>query len=59
MKYNKNKTINYKLINFPEVQKYIQEDWFREEAYLCCSIFEEQEDIKSAYFIPEQRIKNK
>lgn len=46
----------YKLIQFPEVQEYMEYDWFRKEAYLCQAIFEEQKHIDSAYFIPINRI---
>lgn len=44
----------YVLIEFPEVQEYMTEKWFRKECYLC-QAFEDQEHIDSAYFIPVHR----
>jgi len=45
----------YILVTFPDVQEFMEEDWFNEEAYLC-QAFEDQEHYDSAYFIPENRI---
>lgn len=39
----------YILVEFPESQKYMDCDWFDEEAHLCI-------DIASAYFIPKHRL---
>lgn len=39
----------YVLIEFPFVQKYMEYDWFENEAFLCI-------DMASAYFIPKERI---
>jgi len=40
----------YILIEWPNSQNYMEQDWFNEEAHLCI-------DISSAYFIPKNRIK--
>ena len=46
----------YILVYFPQVQLYMEEDWFDAEAILYQAISEEQEYLSSAYFIPESRI---
>jgi hypothetical protein len=57
-----NKKINnegiekYILILWPEVQEYMEEEWFNKEAVLYQAIRDEQEHLDSAYFIPENRI---
>jgi len=44
----------YILVPFPEVQEFMEEDWFDEEAILALG---EEESIGScAYFIPVHRI---
>tara|TARA_Y100001938_G_C7851951_1_gene311250 strand:- start:62 stop:433 length:372 start_codon:yes stop_codon:yes gene_type:complete len=55
-----NKKINnegiekYILILWPEVQEYMEEEWFNKEAILYQAIRDEQEHLDSAYFIPEK-----
>lgn len=41
----------YVLVEFPESQEYMEEDWFAEEAVLHVG-------LPSAYFIPEHRLIN-
>ena len=48
----------YILIRFPEVQELMDEEWFRQECYLC-QAFEDQEHIDSAYFVPTGRLKER
>lgn len=43
----------YKLVEFPESQQYMDEDWFQEEA---CIVFETEKFGNAAYFIPLKRI---
>ena len=45
----------YVLVLFPDVQDYMTEKWFRQDAYLC-QPREHQEHIDSAYFIPKDRV---
>lgn len=48
----KNKIMNeFILVEFPQSQKYMNCDWFEEEAYFCI-------ELDSAYFIPKHRINN-
>ena len=51
--------MNYTLIKFPEVQDYIKEDWFQSEAVLYQATSEHQYALKSAYFVPNRRVKDK
>ena len=46
----------YKLVVFPDVQQYMEEDWFRTESFLAESM-EEESHVDSAYFIPLKYIK--
>lgn len=46
----------YKLILFPEIQTFMDEDWFLEEAILAESDGNQQWIGDSAYFIPNKRI---
>ncbi len=46
----------YILIPWPESQDYMEQPWFRKEAILYQPM-DEQEYLDSAYFIPENRIK--
>ena len=41
--------MKYILVHFPEVQNYMEEGWFDEEAYICI-------EITGSYFIPQQYI---
>jgi|TARA_R110000851_G_scaffold325612_1_gene493731 hypothetical protein len=45
----------YILIQWPEVQDYMEKKWFRQESYLC-QAFDDQEHIDSAYFVPKERV---
>lgn len=57
-KYLDNKTDDtYKLVLFPEIQEYMDKDWFNSEAILYQTINEEQDYLSSAYFIPSKYIK--
>ena len=47
---------NYTLVLFPEVQEYMEEEWFTKEAILYQTINEEQDYESSAYFIPTKYI---
>tara|TARA_R100000808_G_C2065591_1_gene95181 strand:- start:406 stop:558 length:153 start_codon:yes stop_codon:yes gene_type:complete len=47
----------YILILWPEVQDYMEEEWFNKEAILYQAMRDEQEHLDSAYFIPENRFK--
>jgi hypothetical protein len=46
----------YTLVLFPEVQDYMEKDWFESEAILYQTINEEQEYLSSAYFIPSKYV---
>jgi len=46
----------YVLVRWPNSQKYMEEDWFDEEAIL--TLGEEDKTGSSAYFIPIKRIVN-
>lgn len=43
--------INYILVEWPESQEFMEEDWFGDEAIL-------HYELSSAYFIPEHRVIN-
>ena len=45
----------YVLVPFPEVQEYMEEQWFYNEAIL--AVGAENKVGTSAYFIPERRMK--
>ena len=45
----------YSLVQFPESQKYMEEEWFKEEAIL--ALGDEGKFGKTAYFIPIKYIK--
>ena len=47
--------MEYTLVLFPEVQEYMEYNWFNKECYLLVA-FDEQEHFDSAYFIPQNRI---
>lgn len=40
--------MKYILVEFPEVQDYMDLEWFEDEAHVCV-------DIDGAFFIPEER----
>lgn len=42
---------SYVLVNFPEVQDFMEEDWFKEEAILAVT-----DEADSSYFIPVKRL---
>lgn len=44
---------DYALISWPESQQYMNEDWFKDECFLCN---EEERVGPAAYFIPSTRI---
>jgi len=44
----------YTLVQFPDVQKYMDEDWFEDEAYLANDNLDEIG--YTAYFIPNKRL---
>ena len=46
----------YVLVTWPEVQEYMEEDWFQGEAILYQRINNKQKYLDSAYFIPTDRI---
>ncbi len=48
--------MEYVLVLWPEVQQYMDEPWFRNEACLYTAPFESEDHHDSAYFIPKERI---
>jgi len=46
----------YVIIEFPEIQDYMEEEWFEKECYLLQAIGE-QPFISCAYFVPIKRLK--
>ena len=46
----------YMLVQWPDSQKYMEEEWFKEEAYLAFGY--EDEFGSAAYFIPLKRVLN-
>ena len=46
----------YTLVLWPESQEYMEESWFRAEAYLCQALHDDQHHYDSAYFIPTYRL---
>ena len=47
----------YVLVPWPEVQQYMDEQWFYDEAIL--AVGEEEKAGTSAYFIPERRVEER
>ena len=50
---------DYTLVQFPLVQIYWESDWFQEEAILHQATNVHQNTLKSAYFIPNCRLRSK
>ena len=48
---------DYILVQWPESQELMEEDWFSAECFLANPINEEQEWVgSSAYFVPKKRL---